>query len=85
MLQNLEDPSAIHPALAVAVLTLLYGLLLAAFVFEPLACFHRAQASQAEPAAEGGHGLLFSVLGLMALSVGGSFMALISAFRGYTP
>ena len=84
MLQGLEDPSAINPALAVALLTLLYGLLLAALVFEPLAHFHRSQASQAEPAADGGHGLLLSVLSLTALSVGGSFMALFSAFEGYT-
>lgn len=44
MLQNLEDPSAIGPAMAVALLTQFYGLVLAEFVFSPAAseCTHRA-------------------------------------------
>jgi hypothetical protein len=44
MLSNLEDPTAIGPAMAVALLTQFYGLLLAEFVFAPAAseCEHRA-------------------------------------------
>ena len=44
MLQNLEDPSVIGPALAVAVMSLLYAALLSGFVFMPLARFHASEA-----------------------------------------
>ena len=36
MLQALDDPSALGPAMAVALLTMFYGLLLSQFVFLPL-------------------------------------------------
>jgi Na+/glutamate symporter len=37
MLQNMDDPSAIGPAMAVALLTLLYGILLGEIVFKSMA------------------------------------------------
>lgn len=44
MLQQLDDPRAIGPAMAVALLTQFYGLVLAEFIFSPAAseCTHRA-------------------------------------------
>ena len=44
MLQNLDDPSVIGPALAVAILSLLYAALLSGFVFMPLVRFHASEA-----------------------------------------
>ena len=37
MLKNLDDPTVIGPAMAVALLTLLYGIILGAFVFRSMA------------------------------------------------
>ena len=44
MLQNLSDPNAVGPALAVSLLTLLYGVSLTAFLFLPLLRFHTGEA-----------------------------------------
>jgi len=44
MLQNMSDPRAIGPALGVAMLTPLYGVLLAALFFGPLVRFHAGEA-----------------------------------------
>ena len=46
MLQALEDPKAIGPALSVAGLTLLYGLLMSALIFMPAAQHHEKVALQ---------------------------------------
>jgi len=44
MLQNMSDPSAIGPALAVSLLTFLYGIALTVFFFLPLRRFHTGEA-----------------------------------------
>ena len=44
MLQNMSDPNAIGPAMAVALLCPLYGVTLSAFCFAPLVRFHAGEA-----------------------------------------
>lgn len=48
MLQNMDDPSAIGPAMAVAMLTTFYGALLANVIFNPMAGKLRFRHSQEE-------------------------------------
>ena len=52
MLQNLDDPSAIGPAMAVAMLTTFYGALFANLVFLPFANKMKAQTRQKVKASE---------------------------------
>lgn len=63
MLVNLSDPSAIGPAMAVALLTTLYGALLANLVFLPMAdkLDHRARQEQ-----QARHLILDAILGISA-------------------
>ncbi len=61
MLQNLNDPSAIGPAMAVAMITTFYGAFVANLIFLPLA--NKAKEQRVMLAQEG-HLLLTGVLGL---------------------
>ncbi|MEM1042265.1 MAG: MotA/TolQ/ExbB proton channel family protein [Bacteroidota bacterium] len=61
MLQNLNDPSAIGPAMAVAMITTFYGAFVANLIFLPLA--NKSKKQRAVMAQEG-HLLLTGVLGL---------------------
>ena len=76
MLQNMADPTAIGPALAVSLLTPFYGVLAHAFIAVPLSHHHlqRADAPAEVMERRGPGGYL---LGLMALSFGsGAFFVL---------
>lgn len=67
MLRNLEDPSAIGPAMAVAVLTALYGIVLAEFLLGPMV--QRLGARRAASGASGGTAGPSATLLMVALLV----------------
>ena len=80
MLQNLDDPSAIGPAMAVALLTLLYGLLLGEVVFRSAAADLLARSngdpstSHARRGASSTYAALFALLLVM-----GTFLVMMLA------
>ena len=68
MLQNMSDPTAIGPAMAVAMLCPLYGILLSIFCFAPLVRFHSGEARGL--AGKERDGPLMYTLGLTWLALG---------------
>ena len=84
MLRQLEDPSAIGPAIAVAMLSLVYPVALYAFFFVPLARYHKSQA-RSEGVLRGDISINSSVVMLMLalLAVGGSFSILLVSMGEY--
>jgi len=90
MLQNLEDPAAIGPALAVGGLTVLYGLLINTVVCIPMARHHELAALQAgaSPAdINQEHPLrnILLILALLGASVGLSFFVMLLAMGVSVP
>jgi len=88
MLQNLEDPTKIGPALAVACLTVLYGLLINALVCMPMARHHALAALQAgaNPTdLDQDHPLrnILLILALLGASVGASFFILLLSMSSW--
>ena len=89
MLQNLEDPTKIGPALSVALLTNLYGLLIFTLLCHPTAQYHQATAVAAGAsisAARDANPPLRHVMVLAALigiSVGGTFMTMLLAMSSF--
>ena len=83
MLQALEDPSAIGPALSVALLSLLYAVLVSCLGFMPLARFHASEA-RALSAKDQDETMLHSawVFLLASFAMLGSFSILIVIFTG---
>ena len=81
MLQNMTDPSAIGPALAVSLLTLFYGALVHMLVAVPLSRHHLQQAgAEAVRFRHRGPGL--RILGVMGLSSGIGFFVMLAAMGG---
>ena len=89
MLQKLDDPRQIGPALAVALLSVFYAVALNALLFFPLARHHLAaagglqavDAQRPDPASPLMKALL--VLGLLGLSVGCTFLLLLLAMGSW--
>ena len=81
MLQNMTDPSAIGPALAVSLLTLFYGALVHMLVAVPLSRHHLQQAG-AEAVCAGIVDLDSGILGVMGLSSGIGFFVMLAAMGG---
>jgi flagellar motor component MotA len=84
MLQGLDDPTAIGPALAVAVLTLLYGFLMSALIFMPTARHHEqlalkggAEAQALDLFSPAQAGLV--MLALVGMAVGITFLVMLLA------
>ena len=84
MLQQLDDVSSVGPAMAVAILTLVYPVALYAFFFVPLARYHSVQAGS-EGTAAGNVSLNSSVvmLVLAMLALGGTFFIMLVAMGEY--
>ena len=81
MLQQMDDPNAIGPALAVSMLTLLYGALAHMLVAVPLSRHHLQQAgAEAVRFRHRGPGL--RILGVMGLSSGIGFFVMLAAMGG---
>ena len=81
MLQNMSDPNAIGPALAVSMLTLFYGALAHMLIAVPLSRHHLQQAgAEAERFRHRGPGL--RILGVMGLSSGIGFFVMLAAMGG---
>ena len=81
MLQQMDDPNAIGPALAVSMLTLLYGALAHMLVAVPLSRHHLLQAgAEAVRFRHRGPGL--RILGVMGLSSGIGFFVMLAAMGG---
>ena len=53
MLSNMDDPAAIGPGMAVSLLTTIYGLILAEFIFSPLQQLQNTRSSNATSAESG--------------------------------
>jgi flagellar motor component MotA len=72
MLQNLDDPTAIGPAMAVALLTLFYGVFMGELVFRNLAsdCLSRGNLTAERPSRRGSVSLYgaLAMLGVVLLS-----------------
>ena len=81
MLQNMSDPNAIGPALAVSLLTLLYGALGHALIAVPLSR-HHLQLAGAEAVRFRHRGPGLRVLGVMGLSSGIGFFVMLAAMGG---
>ena len=83
MLQNLSDPSAIGPALAVALFSLLYAVLVSTFFFVPMIRFHASEARALSVKDEDGT-LLHSawVFMLVSFTILGTFSILMLIFAG---
>lgn len=81
MLQSMSDPSAIGPALAVSMLTLLYGALLHVLIAIPLSR-HHLQLAGAEAVRFRHRGPGLRVLGVMGLSSGIGFFVMLAAMGG---
>ena len=75
MLQNLDDPSAIGPAMAVALLTALYSVLIVEFIIDPMSnrVLSRAsinvQSTPIIPPAQSGHAVGMLVSAVLCLFV----------------
>jgi len=84
MLQKLEDVSSVGPAMAVAILTLVYPVALYAFFFVPLSRYHAVQAGS-EGVVTGNVSLNSSVvmLVLAMLAVGGAFFIMLVSMGEY--
>jgi len=84
MLANMDDPSAIGPAMAVALLTLFYAVLLSELVLGPLA--HRVHAGGAAGTETKlpGQDLTLLVFLLTGASTIGSFFVLLLSFSSLT-
>ena len=82
MLQNLDDPTAIGPAMAVALLTLFYGVLLGQFVLQPIAnnCLSQHKVLERE-AQRGFVALHFSLIGLLVVLA--SFFVMLLAMANF--
>lgn len=78
MLQSVEDPRAIGPALSVGLLTLLYGFLIKLFVAMPVQ-FHHLRMAGADPADFIDHTDALRMVGLMGVSVGVTFFIMLIA------
>ena len=74
MLQNLDDPTAIGPAMAVALLTLLYGVIMGELVFRSLAASCRSETGDV-PALGGRRGAVSIYVPVASL-----FIVLLSFF-----
>jgi|GEM_PF-2014756 len=88
MLQALDDPSVIGPALSVALLTLLYPLLMTGLLLFPLSRHYRVAAIQAgsdpsvlEPDGTVRH--VMQVLSLVGLSIGISFLLMLLCMASF--
>ena len=79
MLQQMDDPNAIGPALAVSMLTLLCGALAHMLVAVPLSRHHLQQAGRGR-AGHRGPGL--RILGVKGLSSGIGFFVMLAAMGG---
>lgn len=79
MLQNLSDPTAIGPAMAVAMITTFYGALLANLVFLPMAA--KAQ-SQIAMSAKGHEMIRIATLGILANEAPGAIGQQLRQFTG---
>ncbi len=88
MLQALEDPTAIGPALSVALLTILYAVVMNALFFVPMARHHRVAAGGSNAStstlldADNPLMLALVVLGTVGLCAGTSFLVLLLAMAG---
>jgi hypothetical protein len=82
MLQNLEDVRSIGPALAVGLLTLLYGVLLKLFVAMPVQ-YHHLRMAGADPADFIDHADALRLIGLMGVSVGVTFFIMLIAMASW--
>jgi flagellar motor component MotA len=75
MLQSLDDPSNIGPAMAVALLTVLYSVLIVEFIIDPLSNRILSQANTDQkttpltPPAQSGHAALMVVSAVLCLFV----------------
>ena len=85
MLQNLDDPSTIGPAMAVALLTLLYGVLLGEFFFRPTATNFLSQHNPFEerPKQRGFSSVYLALISLSMLML--CFFVMLIAFCSFTP
>jgi chemotaxis protein MotA len=79
MLQNLNDPASIGPAMAVAMITTFYGALLANLIFLPAAAKVRAQTASVATARQ------LAIAGVVALVRGEAPMLLERRLSPYVP
>jgi len=82
MLTNMSDPSAIGPALAVSLFTILYGFLIQLLIAVPVRHHHLALAG-ADPAEFAHQGLHLRALGLIGFSSGISFLLMLVAMSSW--
>ena len=78
MLQDLSDPSAIGPALAVSLLTIFYGFVIQLVVAVPVGHHHLAMAG-ARPDEFANQGPSLRALGLVGFNAGMSFLMMLVA------
>lgn len=78
MLQDLSDPSAIGPALAVSLLTIFYGFVIQLVVAVPVSHHHLAMAG-ARPDEFANQGPSLRALGLVGFNAGMSFLMMLVA------
>jgi flagellar motor component MotA len=89
MLQNLSDPAQIGPALALGLLTSLYGLAIYALWCHPLAQYHQAAAIAAGTSLSAARDLdppLHNILvatALIGLSIGCTFMTMLVSMASF--
>lgn len=78
MLQNMSDPNAIGPALAVSLLTIFYGFIIQLVVAVPVSHHHLALAG-ASPHEFAHQGPSLRALGLVGFNAGMSFLMMLAA------
>jgi len=89
MLQQLDDPTMIGPALAVALLTNLYALLIYALLCHPLAQYHQAAALAAGASVSAARDAdpplrhVVMITALIGLSIGCTFMTMLVAMSSF--
>jgi chemotaxis protein MotA len=82
MLQNMSDPSAIGPALAVSFLTLFYGVILHMTIAVPVSQHHlRMAGSDASEFNPVGPGL--RLLGVLGIATGIAFFVMLLAMANF--
>jgi len=83
MLQNLDDPTAIGPAMAVALLTLFYGVVMGELVFRSFAASCRSETGDEEPVLGGRRGAVSIYVPVASVFiVMFSFFAMLIAMLG---
>ena len=82
MLQNLDDPTIIGPAMAVALLTLLYGVIVGEFVFKSMANSFLVRTSEMVRSSNRGHmTIYFSLFALFLIMT--TFFVMLLAFADF--